>query len=147
LHFAILADNIAAVTVLLAHGANPNTPFVDGRIPSQLGGDLSDTKRTEILALVAKAAGGINSALLGTPLRPGYDYEVKQRIDHGEWGHTLAMGDRITFVSNQCRYADPSLSCLVVKRADGQLVDVPMAKDQLVKWGDWFKELGPAKQN
>jgi tetratricopeptide (TPR) repeat protein len=147
LHFAILADNVAAVRVLLAHGANPMTPFVDGRVPSQLTSDPSDTKRGEILALIAKAVGGTNSVPLGTPLRPGYDYEVKKTIDHGAWGNALTMGDRITFVSNECRYTDPSLACLVVKKANGQSMDVAMGKDQLVKWEDWFRELGPSKQN
>jgi len=39
LHFAIMADNVAAVRVLLAHGANPMTPFIDGRLPSRLASD------------------------------------------------------------------------------------------------------------
>jgi tetratricopeptide (TPR) repeat protein len=147
LHFAILADNVAAVRILLAHGANPMTPFVDGRVPSQLTSDPSDPKRGEILALIAKAVGSTNSVPRGTPLRPGYDYEVKKTIDHGAWGNALAMGDRVTFVSNECRYTDPSLACLVVKKANGQSMDVAMGKDQLVKWEDWFRELGPSKQN
>ena len=43
LHRAILANNLAAVRVLLAHGANPLTPFVDGRAPRQLADPASDT--------------------------------------------------------------------------------------------------------
>ena len=149
LHFAILADNVAAVKVLLAHGANPTTPFVDGRVPSQLTGDPSDTKRAEILALIAKAAGAVNAVPLGTPLRTGYEYEVKKPIDGDRWGYSLSVGERITFVGDFCRYADASLACLVVKRANGTgpPMDIAIAKDQLVRWTEWFKELGPSKQN
>ncbi len=151
LHFAIMADNVAAARVLLAHGANPMTPFIDGRVPSQLTSDPSDTKRAEILALIAKAVGGTNSVPLGTPLRPGYDYEVQKSID-GEygghsWGNSLSVGERITFVSNMCGYTDPGLACLIVENGQGQQLDVAMPKDQLAKWEEWFKELGPSKQN
>ena len=146
LHHAILANNIAAVKVLLAHGANPTTPYVDGRAPSELTDETSDAKRPEILAIVSKAAGA-TTALAGTPLKPGYDYEVRKGLEHGGWGSALAKGDRITFVSNQCRYADATLACLVVKTAGGRLTDVAISKDQLVGWEDWFKELGPSSQN
>jgi hypothetical protein len=56
LHSAILADNLDTVKTLLAHGANPSTPFTDGRLPVELT-SISDVRRDEILALVRKAAG------------------------------------------------------------------------------------------
>jgi hypothetical protein len=43
---------------------------------------------------------------VGTPLIAGYEYEVKKTIDHGAWGNTLSVGDRVTFVSN-CRITTP----------------------------------------
>jgi tetratricopeptide (TPR) repeat protein len=145
LHSAIIDENVAGVRVLLAHGANAMTPYLNGSLPSQLASYPSDAKRAEILALISKAVSGKNSVPLGTPLRSGYEYEVKQTIDHGGWGNPLAKGDRIQFVSNECRYTDPGLACLVIKKANGQSMDIAVAKDQLVKWEDWFKELGPSK--
>jgi ankyrin repeat protein len=52
----ILSDNVTAVKVLLVHGADRITRDKNGRLPSELVGDLSDTHRREILAVVENAA-------------------------------------------------------------------------------------------
>lgn len=52
---AILSDNVAAVKVLLAHGADTTARDKNGRLPKELIGDLADTQRAEILAMVGKA--------------------------------------------------------------------------------------------
>jgi tetratricopeptide (TPR) repeat protein len=52
---AILSDNVAAVKVLLAHGADTTARDKNGRLPRELIGDLADTQRAEILAMVGKA--------------------------------------------------------------------------------------------
>jgi tetratricopeptide (TPR) repeat protein len=151
LHTAILGNNAAGVRVLLDHGANPLTPFIDGRVPSQLTDEPSDTKRAEILALVRKAAGdrGAISGPVGIPLKSGYEYRLKKPIGVDGWGFSFPVGDRVIFLNSNCQYTDATLACLIVKSViDGRgPLDVAMPKDQLVRWTDWFKELGPSKQN
>jgi hypothetical protein len=148
LHSAILANNVAAVKVLLAHGANPLTPFLDGRIPSQLADDPSDAKRAEIQTLVVNAAGRRTSATgpVGSPLRVGYRYVVKKPISGDRWGYNFAVGEQFTFVSS-CQYSDPAIACFVVRRVGNpdQSQDLALAKDQLSSWQSWFEELGPSQ--
>jgi len=149
LHSAILGNNTAAVRVLLEHGANPLTPFVDGRVPSDLTDDPSNTKRVEILALVAKAAGrrGVSGGAVGIPLKVGYEYQLKKPIGVDGWGFSFPVSDRVVFLGNDCQYTDDKLACLrfkSVKDTRGPL-DVAFPRDQLVRWTDWFKELRPSK--
>jgi tetratricopeptide (TPR) repeat protein len=151
LHRAILANNVEAVRVLLAHGANPLTPFVDGRSPGEMADRPSDAKGADILALVNKAAAGRGAAgsTVGTPLKVGYEYQLKKPIDGDHWGHSFSAGDHVIFVSTHCAYTDATLACLLVKGVNrpGGPVDIAIAKDQLVTWTDWFTELGPSKGN
>ena len=151
LHRAILANNVEAVRVLLAHGANPLTPFVDGRVPSQLTDEPSDTKRAEILALVRKAAGGRGAigGAVGIPLKIGYEYQLKKPIGVDGWGFSFPVGDRVIFLNSNCQYTDAALACLILKSVHDTRgpLDVAVPKDHLVRWTDWFKELGPSKQN
>jgi hypothetical protein len=149
LHRAILADNVAAVRVLLTLGANPLTPFVDGRTPSQLADYPSDPKRAEILSVVIKAAGDHTSATgpIGTPLKAGYRYRLKKPLIGNGWGNDYPEGVQLIFISTNCGYTNPALACFVVASTDspGQLRDVAFAKDQLSAWRNWFDELGPDK--
>jgi tetratricopeptide (TPR) repeat protein len=151
LHTAILGNNAAAVRVLLEHGANPLTPFIDGRVPSQLTDEPSDTTRTEILALVRKAAGGRGalSGAVGIPLKIGYEYQLKKPIGVDGWGFSFPVGDRVIFLNSNCQYTDAALACLILKSVNDTRgpLDVAVPKDHLVRWTDWFKELGPSKQN
>jgi hypothetical protein len=149
LHHAILSDNAAAVRVLLARGANPLTPYVDGRLPGQLEGAASDAKRPEILALVEKAAGHHDAGPLGKPLKAGYRYRLKRPLDGNGWGNDYPEGAELIFISTECAYTDPALACFVVASVDnpGLLRDVAFAKDQMSVWQDWFEELSPGKSS
>jgi hypothetical protein len=149
LHLAILADNMAAVRVLLAQGANPLTPYVDGRTPTQLADYPPDAKRTEILAMVTKAAGNHDAAPNPKPLKAGYRYRLKKALNGNGWGNDYPEGAQVIFISTECRYADPALACFVVASVDnpGLPRDVAFAKDQLSAWKSWFEELGPDKSS
>jgi tetratricopeptide (TPR) repeat protein len=154
LHRAILADNVAAVETLLAHGANPLTPFTDGRLPSDLNGPPSDVdvKRSEILAAVRKAAGGRGSAiaLSGAPFKVGYEYLVQKGLDGvvngASWADSFEVGEHLVYTS-ECRFTDTSVACFVFKKmADqGRPHMLAIGKDQLVSWTSWFKEIGPER--
>jgi tetratricopeptide (TPR) repeat protein len=147
LHNAILSDNTAAVEALLAHGANPATPFVDGRTPSQLADRPTDPKRAQIRALVAStaAARGVDTGPVGRPLKIGYKYRLKQPITGDRFGNDFGAGDEFIFIS-ECRYTDSTIACLIVKsmKLPDQNRDLAIAKDQLSSWTNWFEELGPA---
>lgn len=148
LHQAILFNNVAAVRVLLDHGANPLTPYVDGRAADQMTDDSPDVIRQQIKTLVAKAAASRNSALgpVGTPLRVGYRYRLKQPIRGDRFGYDFAAGEQIIYVS-ECQYTDSAIACFVVKsmRYHNENRDLGIAKDQLSSWSNWFEELGPAE--
>jgi tetratricopeptide (TPR) repeat protein len=149
LHHAILSDNTAAVKVLLAHGANPLTPYVDSRTPTQLADYPADAKRAEILAMVTKAAGDHASAggPVGKPLKVGYRYRLKKPLNGNGYGSDSPEGTQFIFISTGCGYTDAALACFVVAPVDhpDQLRDVAFAKDQLSDWKSWFEELGPYK--
>jgi tetratricopeptide (TPR) repeat protein len=151
LHAAILADNVAAVNTLLAHGANPMTPFTDGRLPSDLSTDPSDTKRAEILADVRKAAAGRGSAmtLSGAPFRVGYEYVLKRPLDGmvngASWADSFDVGEHLIYIG-ECRYSDPTVACFHVKKSadqSGRLHELAISKNELASWVNWFKEIGP----
>jgi len=151
LHAAILADNVGAVRTLLAHGANPMTPFTDGRLPSDLSSDPSDTKRAEILADVRKAAAGRGSAvtLSGAPFRVGYEYVLKKPLDGmvngASWADSFNVGEHLIYIG-ECRYSDPTVACFHVKKSadqSGGLHELAISKNELAFWGNWFKEIGP----
>jgi tetratricopeptide (TPR) repeat protein len=150
LHRAILADNVAAVKTLLAHGANPLTPFTDGRLPSDLNGDPSDVKRSEILADIRKAAGGSAIAISGAPFKVGYEYLVQKSLDGvingASWADSFDVGEHLVY-TNECRFTDSSVACFVFKKlADqGRPHMLAIGKDQLVSWTNWFKEIGPER--
>jgi tetratricopeptide (TPR) repeat protein len=152
LHSAILADNVGAVKTLLAHGANPLTPFTDGRLPSDLNGDPSDAKRSEILADIRKAAGGRGSAIAppGAPFKMGYEYLVQKSLDGvingASWADSYDVGEHLVY-SSECRFTDSSVACFVFKKlADqGRPHMLAIGKDQLVSWTNWFKEIGPER--
>jgi hypothetical protein len=137
---------------LLAHGANPLTPFTDGRLPSDLNGDPSDAKRSEILADVRKAAGGRGSAIVpsGAPFKVGYEYLVKKHLDGvingASWADSFEVGEHLVYTS-ECRFTDSSVACFIFKKlADqGRPHMLAIGKDQLVSWINWFKEIGPEK--
>ena len=147
LHHAILADNVEAVKVLLRHGANPLAPYVDGRTPSQLADYPSDAKRTEILALVSKAAAGRTSATgpIGTPLKVGYRYRLKKPIDGSQWGHSFTVGEDVVFMAEKCQFTDSTIACLLFKSVPNPSLvrQLALPKDQFSVWQSWFKELGP----
>jgi tetratricopeptide (TPR) repeat protein len=147
LHRAILSDNIAAVEALLAHGANPATPFVDGRTPSQLADSPTDPKRAQIHALIASAAAarGVDIGPVGRPLKIGYRYRLKQPLSGDRFGNDFSAGDEFIFIS-ECRYTDSTIACFIVKsmKHPDQNRDLAIAKDQLSSWTNWFEELGPA---
>ena len=147
LHQAILFTNVAAVKVLLDHGANPLTPYVNGSPPSQLADHAPDVIRQQMQALVAKAAAGRTSVSgpVGTPLRVGYRYRLKKPISGNRFGYEFAAGEQITYVS-ECQYSDSAMACFIVNsmRYQNQNRDIAIAKDQLSSWTDWFEELGPA---
>jgi tetratricopeptide (TPR) repeat protein len=146
LHAAVLAENAVAVKVLLAHGANPLTPSVDGRMPSQIADQPSDPKAMEIKLLIDSAVGSRPSATgpIGTPLKVGYRYRLKKNVDNERWGYSFKAGVELTFLRN-CQYTDPSLACFFFRDekypTSGR--DMALAKDQLSSWTDWFEELGP----
>jgi hypothetical protein len=152
LHHAILADNVAAVKTLLAHGANPLTPFTDGRLPSDLTGDPSDAKRNEILAEVRKSAAGRGSAnaLSGGPLKVGYEYQVKKQLDGSvngsSWADSFEVDEHLVY-TGECRFTDSTVACLLFKKLpeNGRPHMLAIAKDQLVSWTNWFKEIGPER--
>jgi hypothetical protein len=152
LHEAILADNVAAVKTLLAHGANPLIPFTDGRLPIDLDGDPSDTKRIEILADIRRAAAGRGSAmaLSGAPFKFGYEYLIRKTLDGvingASWASSFDAGEHLVYLS-ECKYSDPSVACFVFKKlADqGRPQMLAIGKDQLPSWTKWFKEIGPEK--
>jgi tetratricopeptide (TPR) repeat protein len=152
LHRAILADNVAAVKTLLAHGANPLTPFTDGRLPSDLNGDPSDVKRSEILADIRKAAGARGSAIApsGAPFEAGYEYVVQKSLDGvvngASWADSFDVGEHLVYI-NECRFTDSSVACFVFKKlADqGRPHMLAIGKDQLVSWANWLKEIGPER--
>lgn len=137
---------------MLAHGANPLTPFTDGRLPSDLNGDPSDAKRSEILADVRKAAGGRGSAIVpsGAPFKVGYEYLVKKHLDGvingASWADSFEVGEHLVYTS-ECRFTDSSVACFIFKKlADqGRPHMLAIGKDQLVSWINWFKEIGPEK--
>lgn len=147
LHSAIMGNNVAAVKVLLAHGANPLTPFVDGRTPAQLTDYPPDIMRTEIVALVAKAVATRTSATgpVGTPLRLNYRYRLKRAISGDRWGNDFAAGEELIYVGD-CGYSDSSLACFYFKSVNklSQVRDMALPKDQLGLWKNWFEELGPS---
>jgi len=151
LQFAILADNVEAVRTLLAHGANPSTPFIDGRRPTELAGDPSDTRRAEILALV-RNAGGIagTSAEVGGPFKVGYEYILKKDLSgiiHGKtWAaDPFTAGEHLVYQS-ECRYTDSSVGCFLFRRLSmqGRVFQLAISKTDLVSWTQWFQELGLA---
>jgi hypothetical protein len=150
LHRAILADNEAAVKTLLAHGANPLTPFTDGRLPSDLSGDPSDAKRAEILADVRKAAGGRGSTITssGAPFKVGYEYLLKKQLDGNvngaSWADSFSVGEHLVYTS-ECKFTDSTVACFIFKKfADqGRPHMLAIGKDELVSWTNWFKEIGP----
>jgi tetratricopeptide (TPR) repeat protein len=150
LHHAIMADNLAAVKTLLAHGASPLTPFIDGRLPWDLV-NPSDARRDEILAIVRKAAGerGVAATVTGAPFKVRYEYlAMKDRsgmFNGHSWGDTVAAGQHLVFI-DECRYGDSSLACFRFKiSGDPRLHEVAIQKDQLVSWAEWFKEIGPER--
>lgn len=147
LHTAILADNVEATRTLLALGADPSAPFLDGRTPTQLASDSGDPKRAEIFALIKQALGDRGVSVVGTPLKAGYEYEIVRAIDGDRWGNSLAVGDHVVFVNNQCGYTDTSLACLNVEKIQdlSRQLDIAIPKVELVNWPDIFKELGPYK--
>ena len=150
LHRAILANNLDAVKTLLAHGANPLTPFIDGRLPTELNNDPSDVRRGEILALLRKAAGEHAVTPPGAPFRVGYEYRVKKSMDGmingASWGHSFNVGDRLVY-NRECRFTDSSVACFIFKKLSGNGTPRTLAigKDQLVSWMDWFEEIGPER--
>jgi tetratricopeptide (TPR) repeat protein len=148
LHVAVLARNVAAVKMLLAHGANPLTPSVDGRTPSQIADEPSDPKAMQIKLLIDRAVGSRPSATgpIGTPLKAGYRYRLKKDVDNERWGYSFKAGVELTFLRN-CQYTDPSLACFFFRdeRYPTSGLDMALAKDQLSSWTDWFEELGPDK--
>lgn len=152
LHNAILADNVGAVKTLLAHGANPLTPFTDGRLPSDLNGDPSDAKRSEILADIRKAAGGRGSAIAepGAPFKMGYEYRVQKSLDGvingASWADSYDVGEHLVY-TRECRFTDSTVACFIFKKlADqGRPHMLAIGKDQLVSWTNWFKEIGPER--
>jgi hypothetical protein len=152
LHVAILADNVDAVRTLLAHGANPLTPFTDGRLPGDLTNDSSDVRRGEILAVVRKAAGdrGLAAGVAGAPFKAGYEYQVKKDLDGvingASWADSFDAGEHLVF-NSECRFTDSSVACFVFKKmADqGRPRMLAIGKDQLVSWTEWFKEIGPER--
>jgi tetratricopeptide (TPR) repeat protein len=152
LHHAILADNLAAVKTLIAHGANPLTPFTDGRLPSDLTGDPSDAIRNAILAEVRRAASGRGSAgaLSGASFKAGYEYLVRKHVDGvvngASWADSFEVGEHLVY-TNDCRFTDSSVACLIFKKLSdqGRPHMLAIGKEELVSWSDWFKEIGPER--
>jgi hypothetical protein len=151
LHAAIFADNEGAVRALLAHGANPSTPYVDGRAPSQLLGGASNSRRSEILALVRNAGGTSGGTFtFGGPFKLDYEYVLKKDlggiIDGKTWADPLSAGEHLVY-QGDCRYADSSIACLLFKRPakQGNVYQVAIRKTDLVSWTAWFHELGFAR--
>jgi hypothetical protein len=153
LHRAILSNNLDAVKALLAHGANPLTPFTDGRLPSELRDDPADTKRSEILAIVRKAAGGGTSlaGAVGAPFKVGYEYQVTTStdgvVDSRSWGDSFKAGDEFVFAYD-CRFTDSAVACFAFKKLlnEGRIYMFAIEKEHLTSWTEWFKEIGPAPE-
>jgi hypothetical protein len=146
LHVAILAHNLPAVRVLLAHGANPLTPSVDGQTPSQLADQASDPQLAEIKLLVASAVASrpFAAAPIGSPLKVGYRYRLRKAVVEERWGYSFKAGEELTFLRD-CQYTDASLACFFFRdeRFPTSGRDMALPKDQLSSWTDWFEELGP----
>jgi hypothetical protein len=152
LHMAILANNESAVRTLLAHGANPSTPFIDGRTPGELVSDVSDSLRAEILVLVRNAAGSAGgSAASGGPFKVGYEYILRKDmdgiIDGKTWAGDPYRADEHLIYEGECRYTDSSVACFHFKRLamQGRVFELAIAKRDLVSWTKWFQELGLAR--
>ena len=153
LHVAILGDNIEGVEVLLAHGADPTLPFVDGRLPSQMIGDATDAKRAEILRLVERASGGhtVSTAMPpGSPFTANHRYRLKRPLEFIEHGDHLPLPANWEFVYlNVCRQdGDDTIGCYLVHvphSRPGSLFDFTLDPAQIRAWKDWFEDLGPAE--
>jgi tetratricopeptide (TPR) repeat protein len=150
LHQAIQFNNVAAAKTLLAHGANPLTPYVDGRTPRQMTEHPPEITRPELAALIAKAARDAGErAPLGTPLGAGYRYRMKKSVSGDRWGNDFVAGEQVIFVDNFCNFTDSSFACLNFKKMDDltQMRNMALPKDQLAVWTDWFEELGPSAES
>ena len=154
LHVAILGDNIEGVEVLLAHGADPTLPFVDGRLPSQMSGDATDAKRPEILRLVERASGGhtVPTAMPpGSPFTVNHKYRLKRPLEYIEHGDHLPLPANWEFVYlNVCRQdGDDTVGCYIVHvphSRPGSFFDFTLDQAQIGAWQDWFEDLGPAEE-
>jgi tetratricopeptide (TPR) repeat protein len=154
LHFAILANNVAAVQTLLAHGADARTPFIDGRLPCELAaGD--DPPRKATLAMVLKATGGLCNADPNFPLKVDHAYRLKKEVT-GEvngksWvSNPFKAGEVLVFQSVcNMRYTDSTVECLFFKKLgtdgllldNGRIFDFAIAKSDLISWQELFEEV------
>jgi Tfp pilus assembly protein PilF len=151
LHAAILGENTAAITVLLAAGANPLAPYVDGRTPAQILESASTANMAQIRTLVVNAAQArtAKTGSVGTPLRAGYRYRMKTPISGDRWGNDFATAEEFIFIDNNCQWSDLTFACFSVKpmTEPGQIRLMALPKEQLSSWADWFEELGPEKSS
>jgi tetratricopeptide (TPR) repeat protein len=153
LHFAILANNVAAVRVLLARGASARTPFIDGRLPCELAaGD--DPNRKATLALVLQATGGGPcGASPDFPLKVDHTYRLKKEmagvVNGMTWISNPFEPGEILLFQSLCRFTDPTVECLLFKKLDsdglprdnGQVFNFAMSRSDLGRWQDIFEEV------
>jgi tetratricopeptide (TPR) repeat protein len=152
LHVAILGDNIEGVKVLLAHGADPALPFVDGRLPSQLGGDATDDKRPEILKLVEQASRGRAGPIAmppGSPFTANHRYRLKRPLESDARGDYLPANWEFVYLNICRREGDDTVGCYLVHdphSRPGSWFGFTLDQAQIRQWKDWFEDLGAAAE-
>jgi ankyrin repeat protein len=117
LHQAIQFNNVAAAKTLLAHGANPLTPYVDGRTPRQMTEHPPE--------IMKKSVSGD---------RWGNDFAAGEQV--------IFVDNFCNFTDSSFACLNfKKMDDLT------QMRNMALPKDQLAVWTDWFEELGPSAES
>ncbi len=157
LHVAILGNNAVAVKVLLTHGADPLMRLVDGRLPTEIGGDPRFPIQKSIVDMVAAAAErrypgyvrpkpSISSERRGPaiPLKVNYRYHFKEPFR--QFGHRMPPQVEFTYFGECWWPDDDTASCLRFrepKSPPNLFIQIKFPYSQWPEWQKYIEEIGP----